>query len=324
LLLAVQIAWSQASASIATAEALIASGRLDQGLQQLSAVQNDQKGRVEHVRGMAFYLKGELNKAATAFADAVAKDPKNLDAVEMEGVSLFRLGRSGEAIPLLEKAHITVPEANIDPQYVLGLCYMDSDRYDDARKAFASQYGFPPESAEAYLLEGRMLLRRNLLPAAVDAAHKALMLRSSLPQAHLVLGQIALAQGNTSAAITEFERERELNPLDGAPYERLGDAYIRSGQFELAQQALNRAVLLEPNVSVPYLLLGKALLKQQNPFMAKLYLERALQMDPRNYMAHFLLGKTYRSLGQNADATREYDAAVKIQTASAPKIESPE
>ncbi len=104
----------------------------------------------------------------------------------------------------------------------------------------------------------------------------------------------------------------------------MGDAYIRLGDFSRAQEALDRALLLEPNVSIPYLLLGKVLLKQQNPFMAKMYLERSLQMDPRNYMAHFLLGQAYRSLGQVDDAKREYQAAVKIQTASEPKLESPE
>ncbi len=50
---------------------------------------------------------------------------------------------------------------NVDPQYVLGLCYLDTNRFDDARHAFAAQYEFLPDSAPAYLLEGRMLLRGN-------------------------------------------------------------------------------------------------------------------------------------------------------------------
>ena len=64
------------------------------------------------------------------------------------------MGRAPEAIPFLEKAHMAVERANIDPEYVLGLSYADVGRYDDARRAFASQYGFEPDSAEAYLLAG--------------------------------------------------------------------------------------------------------------------------------------------------------------------------
>ena len=108
-----------------------------------------------------------------------------------------------------------------------------------------------------------MLLRQDYLPVAEKAARKALALNPTLPRAHLLLGESALAQAKISEAIAQFEQESVLNPLDGAAYDRLGDAYIRLGDFSRAQEALDRALLLEPNVSIPYLLLGKVLLKQQ-------------------------------------------------------------
>jgi tetratricopeptide (TPR) repeat protein len=273
---------------------------------------------------MAFYLKGEMTNAATAFANAVKADPQNRDALEMEGVSLFRSGKPGEAAQLLERASEPVRSANVDPKYVLGLCYLDTGRYEHARKVFASQYGFNTDSAEAYLLEGRMLLRRDYLSAAESAAQKALEIHPSLPKAHLLLGEVALAQNQIERALVEFQKERDSDPLDGAVYERMGDAYIRHEDFDRAQEALDRAILLEPKVSIPYILLGKVLLKQQSPFLAKMYLEHALQMDPNNYIAHFLLGQAYRSLGRTADATKEFQLVTRIQAAAAPKLESTE
>ncbi len=244
--------------------------------------------------------------------------------MQMEGVSLFRAGKPAEAIPLLEQAHIDVPTANVDPHYVLGLCYMDTRRYDDARKAFAGQYGFAPDSAPAYLLAGRMFLRRNFFPIAEESVRKAIALNPTLPQAHLLLGEIALAHGQAADAIGDFEQEGSLNPLDGAVYERLGDAYIHSGDFDHAQQALDRAVLLEPTVNIPFILLGKVLLKQRNSLMAKMYLEHALEIDSKNYMAHYLLGQVYRALGRIDDANREYQAAATIQSDSSPQLSSPQ
>jgi tetratricopeptide (TPR) repeat protein len=308
------------------AEDLFHSGHLDQALQKLDALAADQPepAGVEYLRGMVFYQQDKMAEAATAFAKAVTQDPKDFDALQMEGVSLFRAGKSVEAIPLLEQAHRSVPNANVDPNYVLGLCYMDARRYDEARKAFAEQYGFAPESAPAYTLAARMLLRRDYLPVAEEAARKAIALNPALPQAHFLVGEIALAHGQSAEAIADFEQERDINPLDGAVYERLGDAYIRTGNMDRAQQALNRAVLLEPNANAPYILLGKVLLKQRNPLMAKMYLEHALQIDPRNYMAHYLLGQAYRDLGRSADAAREYQAAEQIQEASTPHLASPQ
>jgi predicted Zn-dependent protease len=63
-------------------------------------------------------------------------------------------------------------------------------RYDDARRAFATQYRFPPDSPSAYLLAARMMLRREYLPTAESTAQKALTLNPNLPMAHLLLGQI--------------------------------------------------------------------------------------------------------------------------------------
>jgi tetratricopeptide (TPR) repeat protein len=313
-------------APLRQAEDLVDRGRLDEALQKLDtlAAEQSEPAGVEYLRGMVFYQQGKMVEAAAAFAKAVAQDPKNLEAMQMEGVSLFRAGKPAQAVPLLEQAHRSVPNANVDPNYVLGLCYMDTGRYDDARRAFASQYGFASESSPAYLLAASMLMRREYLPVAETSARKALALNPSLPRAHLLLGEIALAHGQLPNAITEFEQERDLDPLNGAVYERLGDAYIRAGDFERAQQALDRAVLLEPTVNIPFILLGKVLLKQQNSSMAKMYLEHALQMDPKNYMAHYLLGQAYRALGRSDDATREYQAAEQIQAASAPHFESPQ
>jgi tetratricopeptide (TPR) repeat protein len=167
-----------------------------------------------------------------------------------------------------------------------------------------------------------MLLRRDSLPAAEESAREAVGLNPRLPQAHLLLGEVALAQGQSADAIANFEKERDLNPLDGAVYERLGDAYVRDGDLDRAQQALDRAVLLEPTVDAPFILLGKVMLQQKNSWMAGMYLEHALQMDPRNSMAHYLLGQAYRALGRTDDAAREYKAVEEIRVASMPRLES--
>jgi len=309
------IAIGQNTNPVSEAEQLIKHGRLDQALElltPLSSINPEPKG-AEYLRGLALYEKGNLEDAAAAFAKAVAEDPGDLEAMKMEGASLFRLGKAAEAIPLLEKAQKATQQANVDPQYVLGLCYLDTNRYDDARHAFAVQYDFPPDSASAYLLEGRMLLRRQFLPVAETATRKALELKPDLPLAHLLLGQIALAREDLSEAVSQFLAERNLNPMSGAVYERLGDAYIRSGDYVNARKSLDRAVLLEPTLNIPYILLGKVMLEQDETLMATMYLKHAIEIDSKNSMAHALLGRAYRSLGRTEDAVAELRLAAKLQ-----------
>jgi tetratricopeptide (TPR) repeat protein len=303
------------------AQDLAGRGRLDQAmaiLDQLAAKSPEPAG-VERLRGIIFYQREQFAPAMAAFTRAVAQDPSDRESMEMHGVSLFRSGHPAEAIPLLEKAHAAVETANIDPQYVLGLCYADVGRYDDARRAFAMQYGFAPDSAEAYLLAGRLFLRREMRDQAAVQAAKALQLNPSLPLAHELLGESALARGDSQAAITEFEAERKVNPLAGETYDRLGDAYLRSGQYPEAQQALNRAVLLEPNATGPYILLGQTFLKLKQPIQALHYLDHAEKMDPANYITHNLLGQAYKAIGQPGEANRQFKMAVDLQHQNDPK-----
>jgi tetratricopeptide (TPR) repeat protein len=297
------------------AQGLAARGRLDKAMAMLDqlAAQTPEPAGVERLRGLIFYQREDFTKAIDAFSKASRQDPSDLESMEMHGVSLFRTGHSPEALPLLEKAHATVIRANIDPEYVLGLCYTDVQRYDDARRAFATQYGFAPDSAEAYLLAARLFLRREFATEAAVQARKALEINPTLPLAHQLLAEVALAKQDVSGAIRELEAEQKINPLNGPLYDRLGDAYLRNGKYAEAQQALNRAVLLEPSSTAPYILLGETFLKLNQPIQALHYLDHAAKMDPSNYLTHNLLGHAYKATGQVEEANREFQLVVDLQ-----------
>jgi predicted Zn-dependent protease len=314
---------NDASQNLAHLRQMIDRGHAAEALTQLDALttQYPVPAGVDKVRGVALYSQNRFTEADTAFANALKLDAHDEEATQMRGLTLFRLGKPAEAIPLLEAAHNWTSQTKVDPDYVLALCYLDTRRYDDARHAFAMQYGVAPDSASAYLLAARMLLRREYVPVAQEFARKALELDSQLPLAHALLGEVALAGEHLDEAIAEFEKERVRNPLDGSVYDRLGDAYTRAGDYTKAQQALQQAVLLEPNSTGPYILLGKVLLKRQDSVGAAMYLERAERMDPANYMTHNLLGQAYRGLGRSEDASREIQMAQKIQSAAEPKFD---
>jgi tetratricopeptide (TPR) repeat protein len=311
---------SDAASQLEAARKAFAGGHTADALKQLDALagMTPEPPGVERLRGFIFYQQRNMAAAEAAYARAIEQNPSDRESMQMRGVALYSLGRPADAIPLLEKAHAAVASANVDPNYVLGVCYIAVRRYDDARHAFAVQYGFPPDSAPAYLLVARMLLRQENPAAAEESARKAIALQPALPLAHQLLGEVALAEAKLPEAIAELDRERELNPLNGSVYDRLGDAYVRSGEDEKAQQELSRAILLEPNATGPYILLGRVMLNQQNYAMASLYLERAVSMDPGNYIAHTLLGRAYHATGRAEDAARQFQAAQQLQSGVSP------
>ncbi|MGA7524677.1 MAG: tetratricopeptide repeat protein [Acidobacteriaceae bacterium] len=303
---------------MASARDLVTEGKLDDALRELDALaaQRPEPAGVERLRGIVDYQQNRMAAAEGDFTRAVQQDRSDLQSMQMRGIVLFRMNLPGEAIPILEKAHSSAPIANADPNYVLALCYIATGRYDDARHAFAAQYGFPPDSAAAWLFSARMLFRQELTAPATAAAQQALKRDPHLPLAHRLLGEIALAAGDAAGALTELEQEIRVNPLDGETYNRMGDAYLRSGQPDRAQQALDRAVLLEPDASGPFILLGKALLEEHDPVMATMYLKHAEGMDPSNPMTHMLLGRAYAVSGRKDAAQREFQLVQKMQGAT--------
>jgi tetratricopeptide (TPR) repeat protein len=270
----------------------------------------DAKG-VQHELGLAYYRSGKLEEARDAFRSAIGQDAGDIESVQMEGLTLYRLGQPAAAIEYLERVRQWTPNAGTDANYVLGLCYLNASRYDDARRAFAAQYGEDPESGAAHLLLATMLQHANLPRQAAAEAQKAADLSPQLPLAHYLLGQAALLDSNIDLAVREFEAERRINPDYAAVYERLGDAYLRIDQLDLAQQALTKALSLDMSSTGPFILMGRVLLRRQDARTAILYLQHAEKMDPNNYVTHASLAQAYRMSGQEDEAKRENELAAK-------------
>lgn len=298
---------------LAKAHEELQEGHADQAialLQQMAATQPIAKG-VERELGLAYYRTGKLAAARDAFQQAMAQDPRDIEAVQMEGLTLYRLGQPAAAIPFLERVRQWTPDAGTDANYVLGLCYLTANRYDDARKSFAAQFDEPPDSGAAWLLLASMLQRENLSSQAGEAARKAIAVEPGLPRAHLLLGEVALLDSNVEEALQQFKAEQKIDPDSAVLYERMGDAYLRMNNLDLAQQSLTRALSLDMSSTGPFILMGRVLLRRQDPHTAIMYLKHAERMDGSNYITHASLAQAYHMAGQDDDAKRENELAAQ-------------
>jgi tetratricopeptide (TPR) repeat protein len=290
-------------------------GKFDEAIAKLEALalkEPELKG-LAHELGVTYYRKSDYLKAVASFKKALEEDPADNEAVQLMGLSYYLAGRPAEAIGLLEKVQTWYPSANVDAAYILGICYIQTKDYANARKAFARMFGVPADSAAAYLFAARMLLRQDFAPIAEDYAKKAVELDLKLPRAHMLLGEIYLYKSRLPEAIEQFQKELELNPGDAAAYYKLADAYSRLQKYDEAEKLLQRSIWLDATLTGPYILMGKVLEKKGETALAVRALQRAIAMDPNNPMPHHLLGQTYREMGKTDEAERELKLSEQLQ-----------
>lgn len=303
------------SAEFGQARQLLQQGKFDDALEllhQLESRQPPPKG-LAHELGAAYYKKGDFMSAISAFKTALAENPSDQEAEQLLGLSYYLAAKPAEAIPALEKVQTWFPTANVDAAYILGICYIQTRDYPNARKAFAKMFDVPSDSAASYLFTARMLLRQDFGPVAEEYAKKAIELDPKLPLAHQLLGELYLYQSQIDAAISELRKELDVNPGYAAAYYKLADAYSRVQKFDDAERLLQRSVWLDPTATGPFILLGKVLEKKGETELAVRALQRALTMDPNNPIPHHLLGEAYRSLGKSEDAARELKIAGQLE-----------
>ena len=294
---------------------LLQQGKYDEALTALHEVEESHpatKG-LAHELGAAYYKKSEFVNAINYLKKAREQDPDDAEALQLLGLSYYLAGRPAEAIPALEKVQTWYASANVDAAYILGICYIQTKDYPNARKAFAKMFDVPAESAASYLFTARMLLRQDFGPVAEEYAHKAVALDPKLPMAHQLLGELYLYHSQIEEAIAEFRKELEINPGNAVAYYKLADGYSRVQKYDDAERLLQRSIWMDSTSTGPYILLGKVLEKKGETELAVRALQRALAMDPNNPIPHHLLGQAYRDLGKNEEAERELKLAGQLE-----------
>jgi tetratricopeptide (TPR) repeat protein len=311
-------ATSNVPADFTGARKLMQQGKLEEAIAELQKVEAHDpatKGLALEL-GTAYYRKNDFPLAIEYLKKATASDPANEEATQMLGLAYFRGGRPADAIPQLEKVQGWYSRANVDAAYVLGIAYIQTKNYDQARKSFGKMFDVPAESAAAYLFTARMLLRQEYDPVAEEYAQKAVALDPKLPLVHFLLGELYIYKSRIPESITEFQKELAINPANAATYYKLADAYSRIQKFDEADRLLQRSIWLDSTSTGPFILRGKVLEKKGEFELAVVALQRAATMDPNNPMTHQLLGQAYRNVGKKEDAERELKLAEQLQNSS--------
>ena len=300
---------------MAKADELLRAGKSKDALVLLNEVAASAPStpHLEAKLGKACFESNQFRQGVTHLKAALEQNDADTESAQLLALSYFALAEYGEAVPLLEKLDTQLAGKIPDGPYLLASSYVMTQRWDDARKTFAGVFSLPPDSAMAYLMFGKFLVRQRLEDRAVPQIQAALQKDPELPMAHFILGEIDLYKGDAPAAVNELTKELAVNPSVWLVYWRLGDAYVRLEKYDEAEKVLKQAVWLNETSSGSYILLGQVGLKRNDPAMAAGYLERAVELDPQNDYVQYFLGKAYVGLGRSAEANQHFAIAKQLR-----------
>jgi tetratricopeptide (TPR) repeat protein len=118
--------------------------------------------------------------------------------------------------------------------------------------------------------------------------------------------------GRTKDALTELEKELEVNPRHVPSWLDQGEIRTKAGDLEEAAKSFNQAMVLDPQS--PYAKIGAGyvnyLRRQYGPAIA-LY-QAALAMDRGNPEVHRKLGLAYRDSGDQTSANRHFQSYLDL------------
>jgi len=201
-------------------------------------------------------------------------------------------------------------------QFTYALVFLERGYLDPAIDACRLVVENDPTSAEARYLLGSIYLKKQMPKEARENFEQALRLRPSYPDtwsnAWNNLGMLAAEQGESEAAIRDFQEAIRQNPSNVIAIDNLGNVYRQQNRWAEAQATLERALKIDPDDVEANYSLGMVFAQQDDTERAYQYLHQALALRPGYAQALNNLGILFLRTRRPADAIETFQNCIRV------------
>lgn len=174
-----------------------------------------------------------------------APKPAAQEALDRAQDLLFRKKDPAASVDEFKKAVKADPW--YAPSYVLlGLAYMQLQRWGDAQLAFEEATKVDPDNAQGYLGWGSALNEQKDYAGAQKALERSLQLNPESAEAHYELARTFGARNQWQAAGPHAQRAIELNPDYAGPHAIMGNVYLDQQDLASARDEFKAYLRLDP------------------------------------------------------------------------------
>lgn len=188
------------------------------------------------------HRKGRLKPAARLYRAVLARDPRNVAALEMLGMAHGQQGELGDAEQCFRRALALAPNSTAAIANLANALRLQG-RHAEAEPLYARAVAGDPARADLHLNHGVALFALERHGDAMRAFGRAADLAPGDVAGHYNVGRAALASGRPEVAITALEAAAALASDDRDVQAELAAAYRRTDRIPQALLCYERAGL---------------------------------------------------------------------------------
>jgi tetratricopeptide (TPR) repeat protein len=266
---------------------------------------------------VGLHQRGQLAEAEKLYAQVLALDAKQFDALHLLGLLKHQRGDSDQAIRLMAAALDVNPKS---PQALLNyagvLCA--TNRHAEALACYDRVLTLAPNEADAHYNRGNALMGLDRHAEALAAYDRALALNPNNPLAHYNRGNALAALGRAEEALAAFHRAAALAPQFVDAQVNIGRALSSLHRDAEALSWYDRALTFKPNDPVALTGRGVALAAAERNEEALASFDRVLALKPDeageiNHQAALNgRGLVLLDLGRHEEALACFDRLIEL------------
>jgi tetratricopeptide (TPR) repeat protein len=271
----------------------------------------DQLSQAYQVRAT---VGSEKDQVLADLNKAIELNPRNLDAWRARGVLYMSSGEPEKALDDLQELLNRDPDDLLAHQ-AIAQTLRQLNKYDEAKEHLDRVLEADPDSALAYNLRARIEEEQGNLDEAIENLNEAIRLQPQNLGAILTRARLRAAEEQFDLARSDVDRALQLQPrlpqaillrsLISAGQQRFGDA-IGDLQQLLRGQEGDAAAEIKMQMAAYYEM-------DQRPRRAIEIYTEIVDQNEENWVALRRRGDALLSIGDQAKAVSDYEAALKIQ-----------
>lgn len=277
-----------------------------------------EKGKIYMWLGQAHYGAKRYTDAIDAFRDAIAADPKLMEAYYYLGRGYMAVDRPGDAAAEFQHA-ISLDGKFIPARLGLGESFEAQKRYDDAIMAYSGAAAVDGTVVAAFEGWGRSLYLKKMPDDAEEQLKKALALNDKSFEGHYWIGRIYEDRKMLQEAISHYRKAAAVNTANADCRVRLGTLLIVLKKPAEAIAPLEEACKIEPNNYEAHFWAAKAYEQTDNYDPGIAHMLECIRIEPDSIEANYGAANLYR-LKKDYVKTIQYYKRVAELDPTSPKI----